>query len=443
MAHDINPLIKPDPADLDFYKGNSSSGTRVNYANEDISTEIAYTENKDCFIELETGSNVGQKFQITYFTPQDHFAACGTVLYADDDPTYLNSENFPDSYPRSHSCAWDISSGSESAVVSLEFIWMNIASGSPTDCDDYLEIYYGKQSDSPTPIEKICPAAALNDGTYHYTSTAQYLSLKLTTNFFGSASGFLAQFTSNNSVINMASSFEASNLSTPGFDTNYVAYMDYRLKITDGTGEPGVKILIDISDVDVPCTTGTEVNIYDGDTDVYLSKLMAGDKCGGTIQRSLISTGNTLFLRFRTGAADGKGFKLTYISVKDSSGSSDQTQILQATASFKYLSSPAFPSSYPSNADRVYIISSGQEETSVFLSVLFVEVSAPCASDNLQIYDGNLSNDPALTAMKTYCSDSPKWPGMVLKSSGQYLSVSFSSDGVLQLRGFWLTYWGK
>ncbi|KAL5019534.1 hypothetical protein ScPMuIL_002426 [Solemya velum] len=441
IAHDINPLIKPDPADLDFYEGDSNGGTRMNYANEDISTEIAYTENKDGFIELETGSNVGQKFQITYFTPQDHFEACGTLLYADDDPTYLNSENFPGPYPRNHNCAWDISSGSESAVVSLEFIWINIASASPTDCDDYVEIYYGKQSDNPTPTAKICPTAALNDGTYHYTSTAQYLSLKLTTNFFGSASGFLAQFTSNNAVINELSFFEGNTLSTPGFDTSYVAYMDYRLKITDGTGEAGVKILIDIRDVDVPCTAGTEVNVYDGDTDVDPSKLMAGDKCGGTIQRSLISTGNTLFLRFRTGAADGKGFKLTYISVKDSSGSSDQTQTLQATASFKFLSSPAYPSSYPSNADRVYVISSGHQKTSVSLSVLFVELSAPCASDNLKIYDGSLPDDPALTAMRTYCSDSPKWVDEVLKSSGESLTVTFSSDSILQSRGFWLKYW--
>ncbi|XP_011674329.1 uncharacterized protein LOC586545 [Strongylocentrotus purpuratus] len=168
------------------------------------------------------------------------------------------------------------------------------------------------------------------------------------------------------------------------------------------------------------------LKVYDGTS---TSDPLLATLCGDTIPDSLMSTGMSLFLVFKTdGSIIGPGFSASYQALE--SGDCGHT----FTAMNGILSSPNYPSNYGNNEDCGFLIQGGSGQVvSLTFGDFELEQHTGCDYDSVDIHDGDMTAPSLAKLCGTALPD-------VVTSTGSSMYVRLTSDSSVTRKGFTATY---
>ncbi|ESP02705.1 hypothetical protein LOTGIDRAFT_137993, partial [Lottia gigantea] len=201
------------------------------------------------------------------------------------------------------------------------------------------------------------------------------------------------------------------SIQTPNYPDSYPPTTECTW-IIEAAADHNVQLIFLTFDIvlDSYCT-GDKVEFKDGPNE---NSPWIASYCGNISPPNITTTGRYLYIRFISDdQIQTAGMHLFFdqackISLNDSSG---------------FISSPNYPSNYPSLTKCVWIISPPYESL-IQLTVLNLEIEyeTNCLYDSLNIYDGK--NESSLLLAK-YCGS---YTNEVLNSTSNFLFIQFTSD---------------
>ncbi|XP_025100659.1 deleted in malignant brain tumors 1 protein-like [Pomacea canaliculata] len=219
---------------------------------------------------------------------------------------------------------------------------------------------------------------------------------------------------------------QVGNLTSPNYPSPYYNKADCRWLIDAGSGYV-VKIL------NLSLEAGF-LELYDG---TQLSNTFVIIKLGSmTAQSVFYSSGQYMYIRFYSNSnLTYPGFRLSYEAVEQQSVATSvcsvNTSALSAVVGeVSYLESPDYPN-YPNNSSCQWLITA---PTGYIVRVTLLKVSLDECCDYLNFMDGMSALAPSLG--RFYALPSQR----LLNSSGQYMYINFSTNGIPRRGGFNLYY---
>ncbi|MEE6478135.1 hypothetical protein FKM82_011752 [Ascaphus truei] len=172
--------------------------------------------------------------------------------------------------------------------------------------------------------------------------------------------------------------------------------------------------------------------VYDG---VGESKTLLGTFCGEMHSYSMKSDGPEMTLVFITNSnVTMRGFTLRYSFREIQPNTSCPILDLLAAGSAE-IKSPRYPRTYPNRQDCQWIIySTAGKRLQLLVRDLSIEDSANCTWDSLNVHDGSNNGSHLLASL---CGQKT---GLVLQSSGSFLTLHFHTDKSVGDRGFRIQY---
>lgn len=242
-----------------------------------------------------------------------------------------------------------------------------------------------------------------------------------------------------NSTI-VASQNQMESVTTPGYNSgtgSYSSNMDCYWVLDAGADD--LRILMFVT-YDTSCPNDV-FYIHDG-PDASSTKLADG-QCGKAVATHYSTTQRYAFVRMTSDATLEKvGLLVEYVAAKDYSGSGcgGTKQLLTATETFQYLSSPSFPSQYPSDSDCRWTINNALGTVDIDVVVSDIEDGDPaaCDYDHYEIYDGEYMCEH--NTIRKVCQEFQKIPAYNYTSNSSSVVVKFFSDSSVNRRGFLLRY---
>ncbi|XP_022310504.2 tolloid-like protein 2 [Crassostrea virginica] len=233
---------------------------------------------------------------------------------------------------------------------------------------------------------------------------------------------------------------EMTSLTTPGYNGgsgSYTSNLDCYWVLDAGADD--MRILMFVT-YDISCPNDVFF-IHDG-PDSSSTKLADG-QCGKASATHFATSQRYAFIRMTSDATLEKvGLLVEYVAAKDYSGSgcSGTKQTLTATESFQYLSSPSFPSQYPSDGNCRWTINNALGTIDIDVILSDIEDGDPnvCDYDNYEIYDGEYMCEH--NTIRKVCQVFEKVPAYNYTSNGTSVVVKFFSDSSVNRRGFLLRY---
>ncbi|NXD11879.1 CUBN protein, partial [Nothocercus nigrocapillus] len=168
------------------------------------------------------------------------------------------------------------------------------------------------------------------------------------------------------------------------------------------------------------------LQIHDG---ASASAHMLGKYCGSSPPAELSSSHHSLYFWFYSDhTITAGGFTVQWESRDPECGG-------ELTGTYGSISSPGYPGNYPNNRDCFWTISTSPGLLITFaFGTLRLEHHENCSYDYLEIRDGLLPQDPALSK---YCSTVSPPP---LQTTGPYAWIHFHSDDLVTDKGFYIVY---
>lgn len=186
--------------------------------------------------------------------------------------------------------------------------------------------------------------------------------------------------------------------------------------------EPASKIVVEFEFFDA--YNNDILTFYDGET-IFDTVLRSCGSCGA--DDYIVSTGNQMLVSFTTASQNSDyGFKLYYY--KESQMCANQVMTITNDAGI--VMSPNHPGYYPNNVRCVFNISVTPGNVIHYYFNYFYTYSP----DSLVIYDGGTTNASVLA---TLISSRSGYTGV---SSGNQITMVFTTDSVTQRAGFYMTY---
>uniref|UniRef100_A0A3B5AXX3 Cubilin n=1 Tax=Stegastes partitus TaxID=144197 RepID=A0A3B5AXX3_9TELE len=156
--------------------------------------------------------------------------------------------------------------------------------------------------------------------------------------------------------------------------------------------------------------------------------------CGSSPPSPLQTTDNHLFIHFVTDARDeASGFKLTFEAHSQACGGFIE---LSDNDPPGYITSPNYPQNYPQNIDCVWVITvpNGEAVQLDFEDDFYIESSASCAHDYLELRDGTTSNSDLISQLCGNTRPSTQ------RSTGFSMRLRFRTDNSVTHKGFKAKY---
>ncbi|XP_046880031.1 cubilin [Hypomesus transpacificus] len=334
------------------------------------------------------------------------------------------SPNYPAQYPYSSNCDYLIDAGNQTVIL-LTFKTFQVEMHS-TCVYDGVKVYQGR-SPTGTPLAKVCG----------HTIPGPFSTFgPMLVNFYSDSvindNGFMAEYRAIpcGGVFNST----AGTVSSPALSVvNYHHNINctYHIAVKDNRI---IDLKFNTFQIEASSTCQFDyVAVYDGPN--TLAPLM-GRFCGSQLPPDLRSSTNQLFIVFRTDASiHGLGWRATY-----------RETLGEAQGCGGYLSMPMgmfgspdinMDGRYEPLLDCMWTISLPvNKQVNVTFSPFELEGSATtnCRYDSVRIYDGENSNYPLVGK---FCGNDVPGPFV---SAGNFLTVHFVSDSVIQLKGFNATY---
>jgi cubilin len=365
-----------------------------------------------------------------YYTSLEKSALCTNVpLLATENANYITSPNYPGMYPSNMDCHWRISADSPSRVVVLKLTDF-VFTGFQPPCDrDYVAIYDGYSTSSPQ-IKTLCG----NVPSTQFRSTGPFLTVVFHSDGTIGDKGFRLQYNSQEKSdlcrnVALTATENVNFITSPGYPNNYQDNMDCQWTVT--ASSPSGVVVLNMLDFQLegtsPACTFDFVAIYDG---LNTSSPRIQILCGQVSGSQFPSTGRALTVVFHSDDGTNlKGFKFGFNSKEPALCTNVN---LTATGAGQFITSPEYPSNYPSNTSCQWTIAAESFSQVVVLKVLDFELDGPtptCTSDYVAIYDGLSVSIPRAQLLCGQVSSAQ------FTSTGRTMTVVFHSDGNNTFKG--------
>ncbi|KAG8438260.1 hypothetical protein GDO86_008814 [Hymenochirus boettgeri] len=235
---------------------------------------------------------------------------CSTLM---SDPNgIVMSDNYPLFYSNNANCVWLIRTSS--GQVSLNFNSFNVQTS--TNCiSDYIKIYDGATKSSPPILHRTCGT----DLPPNVISSTNRMLLEFVSDGSIVETGFKASYT----TVKCGGTFYTSsrvNITSPNYPNNYLPSVDCLYLIT---APPSFKVSLTMNKFFLErCTASCScdyLSIYDGSSTSATTLGQNVKNCGAAIFPTLVSTGNSMLLKFHTDqSGQATGFSASYTFVPSS-----------------------------------------------------------------------------------------------------------------------------
>ncbi|KAI9525572.1 hypothetical protein NQZ68_006121 [Dissostichus eleginoides] len=393
-----------------------------------------------------TGVCIG--FVVVYFTEKNSTiltegqdSGCGGSQELSGESGAFASYNYPNSYDNGKSCTWQITVDPDKVIQ----LWFEEFALEDTELctSDFITL-----RDSLGIIGKYCGYTKPKP----VVSLTNHLTVFFDTNDRKTDQGFKAHYKAVAPAlapeIAGAGGYlqgDRGDLMTPGFpEQNYPNGALYQWKITVPEGER-VRLTFTSFDL-VPEVCGDFIQVYDGHK---AGSSLISKFCGGTMPKPVVTSGNTMVLRFKTdNTLTSKGFRATFTksslppvsttTPKPSTTTTTQTAPPSTTSGGDgpviiqgrkgEIHSPGYPNAYPAHQKISWKISvpKGFLVKLQFTDMAITGEIGQCKEDKLVITDN-------YSTLGTHCGY--LLPPLVVSASDT-ISVSFTSDSRLTDRGF-------
>ncbi|XP_021504160.1 cubilin isoform X2 [Meriones unguiculatus] len=330
----------------------------------------------------------------------------------------FSSPGYPSSYPSNKECIWNIRVAPGSSIQ-LTIHDFDVEYHSTCNFDA-LEIYTGLDFHSPR-IAQLCSRSA-SVNPMQVSSTGNELAIRFKTDRSLNGRGFNASWQAVPGGCGGILQIPRGEIHSPNYPNSYRDNTECSWLIQV---EKHHRVLLNITDFDLEATDSC-ITTYDGSSS---ANTRVARVCGR--QRppnSIISTENSLFVRFQSGSSrQSRGFLAQF---RQECGG----HII--TDSSDTISSPLFPEKYPHNQNCTWILEAQPPFNHITLSFMHFQLQSNinCTQDFVEILDGKDHDAPV---RGRYCGTSLPQP---IRSFGSALTVRFVSDSVGNFDGFQATY---
>ncbi|XP_015810319.3 cubilin [Nothobranchius furzeri] len=326
----------------------------------------------------------------------------------------FSSPNYPLPYHPNAECYWTIKTSQGSQLL-LSFSDFHLESSSSCSFD-YLAVYDGNSSSAPE-LAKLCGAELPST----INSSRNQLFVKLRTDSSVNAGGFLASYSSKCDNV-LISGQRTGVVESPNFPNNYPvnSMCSWTIQVSSGNVINYTFAAFQLEGISSSCSFDY-IQLYNGPNQ---QAPLIGKFCGNSPPPANSTSGSALTLVFRTDSSISmSGFQMMWYQ------SGCGGDLSGPRGSF---SSPGYPNRYPDNTECVwYITSAAGSSITLTIQEFDVEFHQDCNYDVLEVFGG-----PDLSAPKLAKLCSTTLNPMQVSSTGNLLTVRFSSDAFVSGRGF-------
>ncbi|KAM6953504.1 cubilin [Aplochiton taeniatus] len=344
---------------------------------------------------------------------------CGGTLNA---PTgTISSPNYPNLYPHSRLCRWEITVG-RGRRVTLTINDLRLEGSSSGPCNfDYVDVLNGLASSSPR-LERFCGTVPAG---YQVRSSGHTMTVVFRTDSSLSNGGFTAQYSSEEDAECGGNLDDPSggNFTSPGYTvSNYTNNLNCEWLIQNPRlVNSSIVVVIDALHLQPHQTCGSDyLEFRLGDQNGELLTKFCGQTAPSV---PIVVSTQELWVHFHTdGSEVDLGFKATY-TFSECGG-------LQ-TGEGGVIASPNFPNNYPGLSRCAWHLEAPEGHTiTLTFSYFELEPHTSCHWDSLTIFNGG---SPGAPVIGQYCGTTS--PGVIQSGSDQ-LAVVFMADHVVSKGGF-------
>uniref|UniRef100_W5MX16 Cubilin n=1 Tax=Lepisosteus oculatus TaxID=7918 RepID=W5MX16_LEPOC len=394
---------------LAVYDGNSSdSRPLAKLCGNELPAPIRSSREK-MYIKLRTDNSVSAGGFLASYNQ-----ICQGVAIANQSTGFVESPNYPNTYPHYAQCSWTIQA-SAGNTINYTFTAFDIE---PL-CDyDYIKVYDGPNDQYPL-IGTFCgdtPPPA-------NTTSGPSLHVVFRSDSWVAHNGFQMLWYQNGCGGDLFGPQGFFN--SPGYPNRYP---DNRECIWHIETAPGSSIQITIYEFDIEFHADCNYDLLEvyGGPDLLsprLARLCTTRPPGQPLHVS--TTGNFVTVLFKSDLyVSGKGFNASWQEVQGGCGG-------LFTAPTGEIHSPRYPNNYPDNVDCSWVISVDRHHRIILnFTDLDIEQHGTCAYDYIAIYDGPSASAPILGHLCGQQRPSP------LTSTQNTIFLRFRSDSSYNHRGF-------
>ncbi|KAK3106526.1 hypothetical protein FSP39_021900 [Pinctada imbricata] len=317
---------------------------------------------------------------------------CGGEITGQDHGV-IQSPGYPGNYPHNRTCVWYIT---VSPGNNIQFAFAAFAMENHPNCSyDYLKIFDGPNENSPI-LGRYCNDTNVLPPPVQTTSPNAYIIFHSDATL--SAQGFRLTYhaVSAGPQCGGALTTPQGTITSPNFPSPYNHDASCVWTISVATGDT-ITLTFDTMDIEGP--TGTTCNydfveVRDGPDE---NSALFNRFCGNTIPSPLTSTGNNLYITFRSDSSQtGQGFRARYSTACGGTFTEPRGTI----------QSPSYPNAYPGNKQCDYIISQpvGQRITLTFTD-FDVEDAATCQYDYVLMVASDILCEPLIPRVGKWMSN--------------------------------------
>ncbi|XP_048223975.1 LOW QUALITY PROTEIN: cubilin [Perognathus longimembris pacificus] len=355
--------------------------------------------------------------------------SCGGFLPTGDQPIFLYSPGWPDTYDDYLDCTWIIQA--PGSTVELNILSVDIES-SWACVYDQLVIRDGETDVSPREA-LVCGKEVPGP----IRSTGEFMYIRFTSDGSVGGAGF------NASVHKSCGGYlhaDRGIITSPKYPEDYPPNLNCSWHVLVQSGLTiGVHFeqTFEIPNGDSSCNQGDYLVLKNG-ADLSSPSLGVqggnGRFCGSHPPSTLFTSDNQMFVQFISDHTQGgKGFKITYEAKGLACGGNIY---IKDADSEGYVMSPNYPDNYPQHSECIWILYAppGRSVILTFENQFNIEETPNCTSSYLEVRDGADSNAPLLS---TLCGVS--LPGKLF-SSREMMYLKFQSDNSPTRMGFKAKY---
>ncbi|XP_049840781.1 cubilin-like [Schistocerca gregaria] len=352
----------------------------------------------------------------------------------------IESPNFPEMYPNSLDCTWNIKAP-RGHNVSLAFSHFELQDSerrwfwrrrwqttpaTPTCGLDFLEI---KESFNDDTTQNTLLKACGSQLPAPIESRMNTVQVHFHTDDFSSLSGFRLEWNVKGCGGHLERPF--GEFTSPSYPNHYPDNVLCEWLITVEWGNSVQLTIEDFSMERTPDCGLDSLTIYGGvdDTAPQLTQLCHTQEKA----MNYSSSGNNMFIRFVSDwVYSGRGFKASYKTVASRCGG-------HLTTPKGSIHSSNYPNNYDPYDDCMWLIEVDTNHRINFtVSDIDMESSSDCYYDYLAIYDGS-STDNETQMLAKLCGSSAPQPAWYLSTSNS-MTIRFKSDGSRSSKGFLANY---
>ncbi|KAM6900418.1 cubilin [Xenentodon cancila] len=349
---------------------------------------------------------------------------CGGQLVTGDTPGFFFSPGWPENYLMNQECMWLIRSPDD--IVEFNILFLDMEGSSPCFYDSIV-IRDGATSLSPV-LATVCGRDP--PGPLHSTGDSMFIHFSSDSSVSGR--GFNASYSKGcGGLLHV----DRGVVSSPHYPQNYLPGLDcsWHVMVT-----PGFRVSVSfhnpfqIQGYGTRCSSGDYMELRNGPDG---SAPVLGDRICGTSPPSLIQTTDShLFIHFVSDVSnEATGFKLTFEAHSQACGGFIE---LNDNDPPGYITSPNHPQNYPQNIDCIWVIMvpNGEEVQIDFEGDFYIEPTASCLYDYLEIRDGSTLNSNLVSRLCGNTLPSTQ------HSTGSAMLLRFRTDGSITHKGFKVKY---